>query len=158
MTLIDKSLLGHFLCRYLQNLSPSAKVSDETSYFVQAWIDVVRETNLNSWECDKLIASEASGPQKNRKMGLRGNFKLCGYGPHIHILSRPGRYLGGNLARTRKFLASERKFFGQQLTVAVSKSSLTTLGIKSKLFLKMKISINFLCWVYLKKHCVVYQI
>ena len=80
MTLIDKSLLGHFLCRYLQNLSPSAKVSDETSYFVQAWIDVVRETNLNSWECDKLIASEASGPQKNRKMGLRGNFKLCGYG------------------------------------------------------------------------------
>ena len=81
MTLINKSLLGHFLCRYLQNLSPSAKVSDETSYFVQAWIDVVRETNLNSWECDKLIASEASGPQKNLKMGLRGNFKLCGYGP-----------------------------------------------------------------------------
>ena len=80
MTLINKSLLGHFLCRYLQNLSPSAKVSDETSYFVQAWIDVVRETNLNSWECDKLIASEASGPQKNLKMGLRGNFKLCGYG------------------------------------------------------------------------------
>ena len=49
---------------------------------------------------------------------------------HIHILSRPGRYLGGNLATTRKFLASERKFFGQQLTVAASKSSLTTLGIK----------------------------
>ena len=48
---------------------------------------------------------------------------------HIHILSRPGRYLGGNLARTRKFLASERKFFGQQLTVAASKSSSTTLGI-----------------------------
>ena len=65
---------------------------------------------------------------------------------HIHILSRPGRYLGGygrylggNLARTRKFLASERKFFGQQLTVAASKSSSTTLGIKSKVFLKMKI-------------------
>ena len=36
-------------------------------------------------------------------------------------------------------MASERKFFGQQLTVAASKSSSTTLGIKSKVFLKMKI-------------------
>ena len=35
---------------------------------------------MNSWECDKLIASEASGPQKNLKIGLGGNFKLCGYG------------------------------------------------------------------------------
>ena len=64
---------------------------------------------------------------------------------HIHKLSRPGRYLGGNLARTRKFLASERKFFGQQLTVAAAKSCSTTKGIKSKFFLKMKISINFVC-------------
>ena len=38
--------------------------------------------NLNSWdlECDKLFASEASGPQKSLKMGLGGNFKFCGYG------------------------------------------------------------------------------
>ena len=36
--------------------------------------------NLNSWECDKLFASEASGPQKNLKMGLGGNLKFCGYG------------------------------------------------------------------------------
>ena len=64
---------------------------------------------------------------------------------HIHKLSRPGRYLGGNLAKTRKFLASERKFFGQQLTVAAAKSSSTTIGIKSKFFVKMKISKNFVC-------------
>ena len=38
------------------------------------------EKNLNSWECDKLFASEASGPQKNLKMGLGGNFTFCGYG------------------------------------------------------------------------------
>ena len=39
------------------------------------------EKNMNSWECDKLFASEASGPQKNLKMGLGGNLKFCGYGP-----------------------------------------------------------------------------
>ena len=38
------------------------------------------EKNMNSWECDKLFASEASGPQKNLKMGLGGNLKFCGYG------------------------------------------------------------------------------
>ena len=94
MTLINKSLLGHFLCRYLQNLSPSAKVSDETSYFVQA-LNVERETNLNLWECDKLIASEASGPQKTLKMGLGGNFTFCGYG--IIIMSLYARFLSRGL-------------------------------------------------------------
>ena len=28
----------------------------------------------------QLFASEASGPQKNLKMGLGGNFIICGYG------------------------------------------------------------------------------
>ena len=35
---------------------------------------------MNLWECNKLIASEASGPQKTLKMGLGGNFTFCGYG------------------------------------------------------------------------------
>ena len=39
--------------------------------------------NLNSWESDKLLASEASGPQKNLKMGLGGNFTFCGYGVEL---------------------------------------------------------------------------
>ena len=50
------------------------------------------EKNMNSWECDKLFASEASGPQKNLKMGLGGNLKFCGYGSRkvitIEITSR----------------------------------------------------------------------
>ena len=39
--------------------------------------------NLNSWECDKFFAS---GPQKNLKTGLGGNFTFCGYGfsPEIY--------------------------------------------------------------------------
>ena len=49
------------------------------------------EKNMNSWECDKLFASEASGPQKNLKMGLGGNLKFCGYGPP----SLPARNLHG---------------------------------------------------------------
>ena len=32
--------------------------------------------------------------------------------PHIHKVGKPNRYLGGNLGRMRKFLASERKFLG----------------------------------------------
>ena len=36
--------------------------------------------NLNSRDWEKLFASEASGPQKNLKMGLGGNFTFCGYG------------------------------------------------------------------------------
>ena len=40
--------------------------------------------NFDSWECDKLFASEASGPQKNMKMGLGGNFTFCGYG-HLSL-------------------------------------------------------------------------
>ena len=31
---------------------------------------------------------------------------------HIHKVGKPNRYLGGNLGRMRKFLASERKFLG----------------------------------------------
>ena len=41
--------------------------------------------NLNSWECDKHFASEASGPQKNQKKGLGGNLKFCGYGPGAQL-------------------------------------------------------------------------
>ena len=44
------------------------------------------EKNMNSWECDKLFASEASGPQKNLKMGLGGNLKFCGYGGALYVL------------------------------------------------------------------------
>ena len=40
---------------------------------------------------------------------------------HIHKVGKPNRYLGGNLGRMRKFLASERKFLGQRLTIAVRK-------------------------------------
>ena len=35
---------------------------------------------LNSWECNKLFVSEASGPKKNLKTGLGGNFTFFGYG------------------------------------------------------------------------------
>ena len=42
------------------------------------------EKNLNSLECDKLFASDASGPQENLKMDLGGNFTFCGYGLIYH--------------------------------------------------------------------------
>ena len=46
--------------------------------------------------------------------------KVCNYDhsefyetcAHIHKVGKPNRYLGGNLGRMRKFLASERKFLG----------------------------------------------
>ena len=50
------------------------------------------EKNMNSWECDKLFASEASGPQKNLKMGLGGNLKFCGYGFQIQLSASKFNY------------------------------------------------------------------
>ena len=94
------------------------------SVFVRSTFDIVSHSSF----CLQILYSEyhsnrISGynecPLKTAKLTLN-DFTTT---THIHILSRPGRYLGGNLARTRKFLASERKFFGQQLTVAASKSS-----------------------------------
>ena len=49
---------------------------------------------MNLWECDKLIASEASGPQKTLKMGLGGNFTFCGYG---FVVFKLGTKIGAKL-------------------------------------------------------------
>ena len=68
--------------------------------------------NLNSWECDKVFASEASGPQKNLKMGLGGNLKFCGYGVFCHINS-----LGDKISNTAATIQPNPFGFGKNITV-----------------------------------------
>ena len=64
------------------------------------------EKNMNSWECDKLFASEASGPQKNLKMGLGGNLKFCGYGRMMQLfVTHFRRILVGNNSESAEIIA-----------------------------------------------------